>query len=118
MAEFQRGAPGPNQLPYGQATAANRAMKAPGPQHLGLPAPLDEDDTAAFATPEEQFLFAPTDQPGQPLTAGAPFGPGANSLPRPDTDRDITARIVADLQTQAPRVPGLGKLAERISRGL
>ena len=35
------------------------------------------------ATPEEQFLYSPTLRPNEPVTQGAPFGPGTNFAPRP-----------------------------------
>lgn len=42
-----------------------RAAQAPAPQGSGV-------------TP----LFAPTERPNEPITAGAPFGPGPNPTPR------------------------------------
>ena len=49
--------------PYGQRGAQERAQRAvPLPQERPLPRPLS----------------APSDRPGEPITAGAPFGPGPN----------------------------------------
>ena len=59
---------GPDALPYGAAARANR---------LSIPAPADEAEFKP-QSPAEQFAFAPTDFPNEPLTAGAPFGPGPN----------------------------------------
>ncbi len=47
----------------------------------------------------DRVLFAPTDRPGEPITQGAPFGPGANWIPRPhEDDRSFLLRVASDLE--------------------
>lgn len=90
-------------LPWGGATQANRADRAPSLFTPDTPPPP--------ATPEDQFIFGPTMRPNEPVTAGAPFGPGpmAPSVgPRniPDSQflRDAVARMAPQQQSLPPRV--------------
>lgn len=73
-AQYERG----TSLAYGEATAAN------------------DRDVPEFkpATPEEEFLFDPTDRPSEPLTAGAPFGLGPDvSKYALETDKQAADRV-------------------------
>ena len=67
-------------MPYGSVGPANAARprrprgQAPAPGRVN-------PETGGQMTAEEAFLFAsPTSRPSEPLTAGAPFGPGPGSL--------------------------------------
>ena len=62
---------GSDALPYGAATRANKAPKS----RMSMPAPTDEQEFKP-QSPDEQFAFAPTDFPNEPVTSGVPFGPG------------------------------------------
>ena len=63
-------------------------------------------------------LFAPTQRPDEPVTAGAPFGPGPGPMPMsmvPTTRRPSlteTLRKIADA-TNDPQIMGLLNVAER-----
>lgn len=47
-------------------------------------------------------LFGPSRRPNEPVTHGAPFGPGADFTPLPqETDRAFMLRVADDL-TQSP----------------
>lgn len=59
----------------------------------------------AQATP----LFAPTSRPDEPVTAGAPFGPG--DTPAPESDPRSMMR--SDAQMLAAYLPGLMRRAEQ-----
>ena len=72
---FKRG----KSLAYGQAGAANDAMEY---------VPQGE---------EEEFLFGPTDRPAEPLTAGAPFGQGADVSKYALEDDEQLADRVAEM---------------------
>ncbi len=98
--EYQRGA----SLPYGGATRANQQTLEP--------------DTQPPATPEEQFLYSPTHRPDEPLTQGAPFGPGsmAPPPPPPQTDRDFLTSAISRMQQQ-PLPPRVREFLARVEAG-
>lgn len=100
---------GPSQQ-YGQAAAQQRAQQAiPLPQQAPPPMPVD--------------LFAPTQRPDEPVTAGltqrpmampASNMPSDPSLPSPmDAERSPARQILVDLYKQFP-YPELLDLIERI----
>ena len=86
--EYNRG----SSLPYGGATQAN-AM---------------DPEAIPPMTPEEEFLYGPTLRPEEPITAGAPFGPGPVAPPAPPRvpDTQFLAQAIARLPQQnlPPRV--------------
>lgn len=65
----------PKGLPYGERQAREQALQAqPLPRQGGAPpAPPRRPGALAEAVP----LDAPTQRPGEPVTAGVPMGPGA-----------------------------------------
>lgn len=84
--EYQRS----TDLAYGEATAANRQPTE------RKPLPIDME--AGPLGPEEQFLFSPTSRPDEPITAGAPFGPGPNAVvPRSEKRSDFVKRVAGGL---------------------
>lgn len=70
-------------MPYGQRQATEQALALipiPPPQSGpagGAAAPADPIADAQAMAPPTGGLFAPTAQPGVPVTAGLPSGPGA-----------------------------------------
>lgn len=82
---------------YGQATQQLQAQAAVpmGKSPTESPAPQQ------FAVPGTLGAFGrPTERPTEPVTAGAPFGPGAsplmgNTLPRMSTDTSVFEQIKA-----------------------
>src|SRR5438874_762089 len=66
--QFRKG----DELAQGQASAANSLM--------GLIGTGQGPEPHQPANPEEQFLFSQSDRPNEPITHGAPFGPGANTV--------------------------------------
>ena len=72
---YRRGT-GPDALQYGQATALNRGAAAArpptAPASPGGVAPPTAPAPAKFVprTDEEKFLFAPTERPNEPVSAG------------------------------------------------
>ena len=62
------------EMPYGTVGPANAARPQRAPQ-----AQQQAAGGTNPASPEEEFLFGPTLRPTEPLTAGAPFGPGPGS---------------------------------------
>ena len=75
---------------YGEAKALREMQSA---------APMAQIETAP-TIPQISELFAPTQRPAEPVTAGMPFGPGVNSVPNavlPNTSslRNTLERILA-----------------------
>jgi hypothetical protein len=65
----------------------------------------------------DNLLFAPTDRPNEPITHGAPFGPGANFIPEPgEDDRTFMLRVAGQLQQQ-PSTPRVQQYIAAIQRG-
>lgn len=63
---------------YGQATAQTQAQQAiPLPQQASPPPPDAHAAAAAFQMPAFGPFDRPTERPDEPLTHGAPVGPGA-----------------------------------------
>lgn len=91
---------------YGSGVAQMRAQSAMpmGAQPTPAPAPLSAPPGQPPVQPG-QFgpLDRPTDRPGEPLTAGAPVGPGPNSMSLPPTGaqqqwsnaRDVVSSLAA-----------------------
>jgi hypothetical protein len=72
---FERGS-GPDALDYGDAAQANALMGFVDEAELD-----DEGDQFVPSGEEEDFIFGPSGRPDEPITQGAPFGPGTD-LPR------------------------------------
>ena len=83
---------------YGEATqqAQSQQMVRPGVS----PTTVDAQQMAARPRPGQQPLNRPTERPNEPLTAGAPFGPGPGPMemqvrPRMLPGGDVVDRLVA-----------------------
>lgn len=91
-------------LPYGEATTAN--------EMLGQLAPTPGIQDAATYQPQgntEGYIYGPTDRPTEPITAGAPFGPGpAAPIGSFQTDSDVVANVAAQIAAS----PAAGKDAK------
>jgi len=104
-AQYERG----DSLAYGEAGAANALM--------GLAAPVREPEPYTPVGDEEEFLYAETDRPAEPLTQGVPVGPGADFTKHSvESDADFRTRVAGTL-AQAPTREARA-LAERLQRGL
>lgn len=98
---FQRG----DTLAYGVAAGANRQA-----QEIPDYKPADA---------AEQFLFSPTDKPHEPLTHGAPFGPGAPVTPYAVQSDQSVVQQVADQALADPNAPTeLRQFARRVLGGM
>lgn len=72
----------------------------------------DEDSTGGY----DDAVFAPSDRPDEPITHGAPFGPGANFVALPYEDEFAFRRRVADeLESSGPA--SLGPYIEKLRTG-
>lgn len=101
-------------MPYGeggefydlqqQAPMAN-SLKASKPRKAAAPRPPRPDQVAVP-------LFAPTQRPGEPVTAGAALGPGPgpSAMPAPGSVSEILARMPGG----GPQVEYLRELAFRL----
>jgi hypothetical protein len=102
--QYERG----TSLAYGAASAANRQS---------------QDVEFKPATPEDEFLFADaTDRPAEPITQGAPFGPGVNATRfAQESPDEFLGRVVQQMTTTTgtPEVQKFARrIAERAARGL
>jgi hypothetical protein len=72
-----------------------------GPGSPGAPLGEEEDVSGGY----DEALFAPSHRPDEPLTQGAPFGPGADFTPYSyESDQEFMARVARELDTpDAPR---------------
>lgn len=139
--KLRRGAPGPEQLPKGAATRLNQLAKPvqgpskgldrfarpPEPDFAAAPreiiggppvVPQEMPPMQGDITGFDDILFGPTDRPEEPITAGAPFGPGP-SFPRHgfESDEEFMARVANEL-AQSPAASSYVKaFAARVLRG-
>lgn len=99
-------------LDYGQNVAANQMAEMIDPSY----------DPLADYTPENvdmEFLTSPTDRPQEPLSHGAPFGPGADFTPHQFTNDASMMRQVVQRMAAAPGADAEVKaFADRVARGL
>jgi len=87
---------------------------------MGLVGPAEDPVDFTPAGEDEQFLYSPTDRPGEPVTAGAPFGPGPDATKHamPLTTGGLVEQTIAGLQ-RIPNPPReVRAFIERASRGL
>ena len=106
-AQFQRG----DQLDYGAASAANSLMGL-------VPPPENPQDQFQPRNDQERFLTSPTDRPNEPLSAGAPFGPGAPGLRNMgESDAQVVARVTAQAAEDPAAPPVLRAFAKRVREG-
>lgn len=96
---------GPSKV-YGEAIAQERAMAAvpvaPSPMSGGGGGGGGSNTNASTTTQNPPAplpdLFAPTLRPDEPLTSGAPVGPGPNSLPMAAATDPVVQRLRAIYQ--------------------
>jgi hypothetical protein len=102
-----------DELAYGEAAAAN------GLQHLA-PEPAFEDEQQAFEPSGEQdeYLYGPSDRPGEPITAGAPFGPGASTpLGGFRSDAEVVNTVARQISANPNASPETKAWAARVKAG-
>jgi hypothetical protein len=91
------------------------AIEPVQPEQVGVEQPQFEPERTDGL---DAMLFAPTMRPDEPITAGAPFGPGPNYRPTPlETPRDFLTRIGNELANSPVATPAVRRYADRIRRG-
>jgi len=91
----------------GMQVAEVAASGEPGDQRFE---PRDDEDV---------FAFSPTDRPDEPLTQGAPFGPGASFTPYAFESQQGMLQRIADQMASQPNAPDeVRAFANRLRRGL
>jgi hypothetical protein len=107
--EFQRGT-GPEALDFGAASAANDFL---GPMFLDDDFDEDEDEFLPSGE-EEEFIFGPSQRPAEPITAGAPFGPGPDvGRVRSETDESFVNRLAESFLARTDAGPEAKAWAKR-----
>ena len=101
---------GGTNLPWGEAAQLNDAV--------GL-VPPPEDNQHVPQGDAEQFLFSPTDRPGEPVTAGQPYGAGPMVVPGAgETDDQLVKRVAAEALKNPGAPKQLKDFANRALNGM
>ena len=106
------------QMPYGTVERANatRPQQARQPQARQASQPQGGQGSS----PIEDFLFGATQRPTEPVTAGAPFGPGASpfDMSRVESPRDFMTRVVGQMVLAPDAEPELQGFLAKVQLGL
>ena len=87
-------------LPYGEGQEFyDLQQQAPMSQSGNVPRPTRASGSAPMSTPTP--LFSPTERPDEPVTSGAAYGPGPNSVP--GTGIAYPGRLTRALETAASK---------------
>jgi hypothetical protein len=99
------------ELAYGDATEANR----------GIVETVSSGDEQRYepSGEEDGFIYGRTDRPSEPVTQGAPVGPGANVTRNTmgETDDEFLGRVIGELEARAVS-PQVKRFVERAKLGL
>ena len=79
--------------------------------------PHDPNEDFQPSTPDEQFLYGPTDRPAEPLTAGSPFGPGADAPSIDVTPQQFIRNVVDTVPPESVDLE-VAAFARRVAEGL
>ena len=123
--------PAPEGAPHGTGAALERISRVAPPQPaqpaqpppaprvqpfaprtLGTTLAEEEDISGGY----DDVLFGPSDRPNEPLTHGAPFGPGSNFVPLPYEDEYAFRRRIAD-ELDADGSPSLAPFVAKLRSG-
>lgn len=105
---FERGV---NNLEYGEAGLANDLMALAGP--------AEEPEPYQPSGPEEEFLFAPSDRPAEPVTAGVPVGEGPDaSRYAIESPQAYKERMLSQMEQRAGQSRDVRRFIERARKGL
>lgn len=100
-------------LAYGDNQAANQQA-----QMVDNSPPYDPAQEFQPADNTEAFLYGPTDRPSEPVTAGAPFGPGPDApLTAAPTPQQFVQNVIATIP-QDSLDPEVAAFARRVAQGL
>jgi len=111
----------PEAAPHGTAKALNDATDVVDESQIDLSRveepvefPVDEDGSSDQFTYDgditgiDHLVFGPTGRPTEPLSSGAPWGPGPNSVEKePRKFRAEVGRALLDTPGLSPRVKNL-----------
>lgn len=109
---FQRG----SELGYGQATAANDMVDMAEVPSEDPQMPMVTEEQFVPQNPEDMFLFSGTDKPDEPITAGAPFGPGPMGRPY-ETSGQFIQRVSGVLARTSNVPPEVKAFLDRAAAG-
>lgn len=100
-------------LAYGQNQQANQASA-----QIDTSPPYDPTTAYNPQSPSEQFLYGPSTRPNEPVTAGAPFGPGPDfTAGAYETQAQFVQRISTELSQGANATPEVKQFAARVQAG-
>jgi len=105
------GTPGPGQ-PVVEQAPAGRPQPVPVDGPGGQP-DEEEDVTGGY----DEAMFAPTDRADEPITHGAPFGPGASFVMLPyENERSFQVRVADQLES-SNKAPSLKAYIDKLRAG-
>ena len=85
---------------------------------MGLVGPAEDPVDFTPAGEDEEFIYSPTDRPGEPVTAGAPVGPGPLATPHAlESDADIARRVAERIASDPSAPKSLKAFARRTLEG-
>jgi len=95
--------------------AAEAQPRQAGTQPPSEPTQLTNDLNDGY----DAVLFGPSQRPDEPITEGAPFGPGSNFVPSPfEDDRAFMLRVADEIErSPGGQVPSLAAYVEDVRRG-
>lgn len=113
---------GSTQLPYGSAKELNDSLKGIDMQLQSVDQMVTQGDySPANADPEvDELMFRPTDRPQEPVTQGAPVGPGSNFVVARDpneVESSFRKRLSELLISSSDSSDSEKMLAYRIAQG-
>ncbi len=98
--------------PSGLSPTRRAPVEATPPRGAGAAQAPAEDVSGGY----DEALFAPTDRAAEPITHGAPFGPGANFVMLPyENERAFLLRVADQLESSG--TPGLGPYLAKLRAG-
>lgn len=101
---------GPDALPWGEAAQVN--------DMVGLIPPPEEDGFKP-RSPQEDFLYSPTDRPQEPFSAGLGFGPGPARVPAAhENDDQFVQRVAKEVKADPSAPKQLRQFADRALNGM
>jgi hypothetical protein len=116
--QVRKGPAGPNQLPQGAAKQLNAAAQGIPNEAPLLTAGQRKIEPQGKVTDFDSVLFRGTDHPDEPITHGAPFGPGADFLAGGPEGDNAFLRRAAYETALAPGADNRARAyATRVARG-
>jgi len=95
-----------------------RQVKPPNNPVIAQAAKESAQQVQGESTNFDDILFAGTDHPNEPITTGAPFGPGASFVRQPaESDDQFLTRVSGEVANAPGASARVRAFAARVARG-